>query len=85
MVDSNVDLHESSFIAFLPAEMEGESGEFTGNSVCDVRVYVHVLHTAVVFTHCLNRDLNLNLLCKELIPEECHFLSTFHHSFLNYS
>ena len=43
MADSDVDLRESSFIAFPPAEMEGESGEFTGNSARDARMYVHVL------------------------------------------
>ena len=43
MADSDVDLRESSFIAFPPAEMEGESGEFTGNNARDVRMYVDVL------------------------------------------
>ena len=33
MADGDVDLRESSFITFPPVEMEGESGEFTGNNI----------------------------------------------------
>ena len=33
MADSDVDLRESYFITFPPVEMEGESGEFTGNNI----------------------------------------------------
>ena len=63
MADSDVDLRESSFIAFPPAEMEGESGEFTGNSA---HVRARARYAAVVLSHHLKRD--LYSLCKSLIP-----------------
>ena len=37
MADGDVDLRESSFITFPPVEMEGESGEFTGNMINSAR------------------------------------------------